>query len=104
VELAEERNPPGELGGAIELGQVTFRYAPGGPTSLAKITLQVGKGEYVAVVGPSGSGKSTLFRLLLGFEKPESGKRRSMSRMPWPMRWYYARRTLCGRSRTIAPR
>jgi ABC-type bacteriocin/lantibiotic exporter with double-glycine peptidase domain len=73
VELAEERNPPGELGGAIELGQVTFRYAPGGPTILDKITLQVGKGEYVAVVGPSGSGKSTLFRLLLGFEKPESG-------------------------------
>jgi NHLM bacteriocin system ABC transporter ATP-binding protein len=73
AELAEERNPPGELGGAIELGQVTFRYAPGGPTILDKITLQVGKGEYVAVVGPSGSGKSTLFRLLLGFEKPESG-------------------------------
>jgi NHLM bacteriocin system ABC transporter ATP-binding protein len=73
VELAEGRNPPGELGGAIELGQVTFRYAPGGPTILDKITLQVGKGEYVAVVGPSGSGKSTLFRLLLGFEKPESG-------------------------------
>jgi NHLM bacteriocin system ABC transporter ATP-binding protein len=73
AELAEERNPPGELGGTIELGQVTFRYAPGGPTILDKVTLQVGKGEYVAVVGPSGSGKSTLFRLLLGFEKPESG-------------------------------
>jgi len=73
VELAEERNPPGELGGTIELGQVTFRYAPGGPTILDKVTLQVGKGEYLAVVGPSGSGKSTLFRLLLGFEKPESG-------------------------------
>ena len=27
----------------------------------------------MALVGPSGSGKSTLFRLLLGFEKPESG-------------------------------
>jgi NHLM bacteriocin system ABC transporter ATP-binding protein len=73
VELAEERKPPGELGGTIELGQVTFRYAPGGPTILDKVTLHVGKGEYVAVVGPSGSGKSTLFRLLLGFEKPESG-------------------------------
>jgi NHLM bacteriocin system ABC transporter ATP-binding protein len=72
-ELAEQRNPPGELDGSIELGQVTFRYAPGGPTILDKVTLQVGKGEYVAVVGPSGSGKSTLFRLLLGFEKPESG-------------------------------
>ena len=27
----------------------------------------------MAIVGPSGCGKSTLFRLLLGFEKPESG-------------------------------
>jgi len=37
------------------------------------VTMRVEKGEYVALVGPSGSGKSTIFRLLLGFEKPESG-------------------------------
>ena len=37
------------------------------------MSLSVGKGEYVAIVGPSGGGKSTLFRLLLGFEKPDSG-------------------------------
>jgi len=73
AEIGEPRNPPGELSGAIELGQVTFRYAPEGPKVLDKVTLRVTKGEYVAVVGPSGSGKSTLFRLLLGFEKPESG-------------------------------
>jgi NHLM bacteriocin system ABC transporter ATP-binding protein len=73
TEIAGPRNPPGELTGAIELGQVTFRYTPGGPTILDKMTMQVSKGEFLAVVGPSGSGKSTLFRLLLGFEKPESG-------------------------------
>jgi ATP-binding cassette subfamily C protein len=36
--------------------------------------LEIEKGDYVGIVGPSGSGKSTLFRLLLGFEKAESGK------------------------------
>jgi NHLM bacteriocin system ABC transporter ATP-binding protein len=73
TEIAELRNPPGELTGAIEFGQVSFRYTPGGPKILNKVTMHVSKGEYVAVVGPSGSGKSTLFRLLLGFEKPEAG-------------------------------
>jgi NHLM bacteriocin system ABC transporter ATP-binding protein len=73
AEIAEVRNPPGELSGAFELGQVTFRYDPSGPAILQRVSLQVSKGEYVALVGPSGSGKSTIFRLLLGFEKPESG-------------------------------
>jgi NHLM bacteriocin system ABC transporter ATP-binding protein len=73
AEIPERRNPPGELSGMLELGQVTFRYTPSGPVILNKVTLRVDKGEYVAVVGPSGSGKSTIFRLLLGFEKPESG-------------------------------
>jgi NHLM bacteriocin system ABC transporter ATP-binding protein len=73
AEIAEHRNLPGELTGDIELRQVTFRYTPNGPVILNRVTLQVRKGEYLAVVGPSGSGKSTLFRLLLGFEKAESG-------------------------------
>jgi NHLM bacteriocin system ABC transporter ATP-binding protein len=73
LEIAGTRNPPGDLIGAIELGQVTFRYSPEGPPILDKLTMQVGPGEYVALVGPSGSGKSTIFRLLLGFEKPDSG-------------------------------
>jgi ATP-binding cassette subfamily C protein len=73
VELSDERKPPGELSGAVELSRVTFRYAAGGPPVLESVSLRITPGEYVAIVGPSGSGKSTLFRLLLGFEKPESG-------------------------------
>ena len=73
TEIGEPRNPPGELTGAIELEQVTFRYTPGGPLILDKLAMQIDRGEYVALVGPSGSGKSTVLRLLLGFEKPEAG-------------------------------
>jgi ABC-type bacteriocin/lantibiotic exporter with double-glycine peptidase domain len=73
VELGERRNAPGDLSGALELGQVTFRYVAAGPPVLKQVTIEVQKGEYIALVGPSGSGKSTIFRLLLGFERPESG-------------------------------
>ena len=44
-----------------------------GPPVLENVSVRIAQGEYVAIVGPSGSGKSSLFRLLLGFEKPESG-------------------------------
>ena len=40
---------------------------------LKRVDLHVEAESFVAVVGPSGSGKSTLFRLLLGFESPQSG-------------------------------
>jgi NHLM bacteriocin system ABC transporter ATP-binding protein len=73
VEVSEDRKPPGELTGAVELSRLTFRYVPSGPPVLDDITLRIAPGEYVAVVGPSGSGKSSLFRLLLGFERPEAG-------------------------------
>jgi NHLM bacteriocin system ABC transporter ATP-binding protein len=73
AEVSEDRKPPGELSGAIELSRLTFRYVPNGPPVLDNVSLRIAPGEYVAIVGPSGSGKSSLFRLLLGFETPESG-------------------------------
>ena len=73
VEISEDRKPPGELSGSFELSKVSFRYVPGGPPILEDISMRAAAGEYVAMVGPSGSGKSTIFRLLLGFERPESG-------------------------------
>ena len=73
AEISDERKPPGELTGAVEFSRVTFRYMAGGPPVIDNVSLRISPGEYVAIVGPSGSGKSSLFRLLLGFEKPESG-------------------------------
>lgn len=64
---------PGKLKGRISVDHVTFRYRDDGPLTLDDVSIYAEPGEFVALVGGSGSGKSTLFRLLLGFETPESG-------------------------------
>src|SRR5206468_4884249 len=73
TEISDDRKSVGDISGSIEFANVSFRYGGNGPPILDDVSLSIGKGEYLAIVGPSGSGKSTLFRLLLGFEKPESG-------------------------------
>ena len=72
-EIDEAKSHPGELTGEIEVSHLTFRYNKDGPPILKDVSLHIRPGEFVALVGGSGSGKSTLLRLLLGFEKPESG-------------------------------
>lgn len=41
--------------------------------ALNKVNFQIGKGEYVAIMGPSGSGKSTLMHILGALDLPSSG-------------------------------
>ena len=72
-EVDEAKAHPGELSGEVEVYHLSFRYTPDGPLILKDLSLRIRPGEFVALVGGSGSGKSTLLRLLLGFEKPESG-------------------------------
>ncbi|HEY7948726.1 MAG TPA: ABC transporter ATP-binding protein [Acidimicrobiales bacterium] len=59
---------------ALELQDVTKRH-PGSPpvVALASVSLTIGRGEFVAVVGPSGSGKSTLLAVAGTLERPTSG-------------------------------
>ena len=59
----------------IEFDNVTFHYPSRPETSaLNEISLDVRKGETVALVGPSGAGKTTILQLLLRFYDPQAGK------------------------------
>jgi ATP-binding cassette subfamily B protein len=60
-------------GPVVELRDVVFGYAPEQPI-LHGITLAVGPGEHVALVGRTGAGKSSAIRLLSGLYAPWSGR------------------------------
>ena len=67
------RESVASITGNIELSHVTFRYEKEGRKILDDLSLRIPARQYVAIVGKTGCGKSTLLRLLLGFEKPETG-------------------------------
>jgi cell division transport system ATP-binding protein len=56
----------------IRLDNVTKVYKDS-VTALDDVSVEIGKSEFVFIVGPSGSGKSTLIRLLLKEEEPTKG-------------------------------
>lgn len=62
---------------AVRLENVTKLYENGFANSFpaaSNISLEIKRGEFVAIVGTSGSGKSTLMHMIAGVEKPTKGK------------------------------
>jgi len=58
----------------IRLEKVSKSYRTSTRPALDQVTVDVGKGEFVFLIGPSGSGKSTFLRLLLREDVPSKGK------------------------------
>ncbi len=54
----------------------TYRTRDGDVPTLRPIDLEIGDGEFIAVVGPSGCGKSTLLKLVAGSSSRPAGPSR----------------------------
>ena len=63
--------PPSKL--VIEEVSKSFHTSAGKVQALDRISLQVGEGEFLCLVGASGCGKSTLLNIIAGLEQPDSG-------------------------------
>lgn len=63
----------------LRLERVSLSF--GAVEVLRDFSLEVGEGEFVAVVGPSGCGKTTLLNLFSGFTKPSAGRVRCAGRV-----------------------
>jgi cobalt transport protein ATP-binding subunit len=62
-----------ELAPAIQVEDVVFRYAPGAPDILRGVTLRIGRGDFVALIGQNGAGKTTLAKHFNGLLRPSAG-------------------------------
>jgi NitT/TauT family transport system ATP-binding protein len=77
--MAGIRNGPQEPTGrpeAVRLADASKRYGTGPRSVLAldQVSLTVGQGEFVCLIGASGCGKSTLLSLVAGLDSPTSGE------------------------------
>jgi len=66
----------GEGESIVDIRAVSKVYKQGeiDVTALNRVTLEIGAGEFLVLMGPSGSGKSTLLHLIAGIDRPTSGE------------------------------
>lgn len=70
-EVVPPRLPISDTEAVVEVRDLVRRY--GATVAVDSVSLDVHKGEVLAIIGPSGSGKSTLLRCLNALERPDAG-------------------------------
>jgi ATP-binding cassette, subfamily B, bacterial HlyB/CyaB len=73
TELPQSRQALPPIKGDIAFENIRFRYRPDGPLIIDGISMRIGAGQVIGIVGRSGSGKSTLTKLLQRLYIPEQG-------------------------------
>ncbi len=58
----------------LVLDQVSYRYEPEAPEAVKNVSLDIPRGQFVAILGHNGSGKSTLAKLFNGLYLPTAGR------------------------------
>ena len=67
-----EAGSPDSRSGTLSLQGITRRF--GAHAAVDSVSLDIARGELLALVGPSGSGKTTTLRIVAGYETPDSGR------------------------------
>ena len=57
----------------IKIENLKFRYSGSKTDAIKKLSLEIPKGKFIAILGHNGSGKSTLSKILVGLYKPTDG-------------------------------
>ena len=70
----EKQLIPEKLEGTININDIVFRYNGSKLNLFENITIQIPKGNHLAIIGGSGSGKSTLIKMIAGLYHPNSGQ------------------------------
>lgn len=82
---------------AIELKNISFKYKKNSDDILSSLNLKIPQGSVFALLGGNGAGKSTLFKVVVGIEKPYSGKIKingTVAAMPQEVQTLFASRTV----------
>lgn len=71
---ARPTDAPPERFDRVRVDSVTFAYPAAARPALRDVTIEIRRGEVVALVGDNGSGKTTLAKILAGLYTPDSGE------------------------------